>query len=255
MVRACLGTMNEYVPWAVAAALLLALLITVLVGRRRRTAAGAAAEQAAKEASEEHQRTITERDRSHEAALKALTRARDAERDLSRTELETAQEEAEQTRDALARTWSSEAVSHTLVREACVSAGLSGVLATNVVFVPVDARTTRRFLAQIDHLLLTRHGALIIEAKYWQGSSSTACDPVPSTRPTAFSSTRTPCPRPSRFRSHRGRRRGGRCAPTSSSTSPPGRSGSRPRGSRSTWPCTDCRRRGSRRPCSTATPT
>ncbi|PPI00713.1 hypothetical protein C5C56_06720 [Rathayibacter sp. AY1D1] len=169
VVRACLGTMNEYLPWAVAAALLLALLITVVAGRRRRTAARAAAEQAAEEASEEHQRTIAERDRSHEAALKALTRARDAERDLSRTELETAQEEVEQTRDALARTWSSEAVSHTLIREACASAGLSGVLATNVVFVPVEARTTRRFLAQIDHLLLTRHGALIIEAKYWQG--------------------------------------------------------------------------------------
>ncbi|PPH17316.1 hypothetical protein C5C90_09405 [Rathayibacter sp. AY1D4] len=165
VVRACLGTMNEYLPWAVAAALLLALLITVVTGRRRRTAARAAAEEAA----EEHQRTIAERDRSHEAALKALTRARDAERDLSRNELETAQEEVEQTRDALARTWSSEAVSHTLIREACASAGLSGVLATNVVFVPVDARTTRRFLAQIDHLLLTRHGALIIEAKYWQG--------------------------------------------------------------------------------------
>ncbi|PPI28291.1 hypothetical protein C5D44_00775 [Rathayibacter sp. AY1B5] len=169
VVRACLGTMNEHLPWAVAAALLLALLITVVTGRRRRAAARAAAEQAAEEASEEHQRTIAERDRSHEVALKALTRRHETERDLGRTELETAQEEAEQTRDALARTWRSEAVSHTLIREACASAGLSGVLATNVVFVPVEARTTRRFLAQIDHLLLTRYGALIIEAKYWQG--------------------------------------------------------------------------------------
>ncbi|QHC70392.1 nuclease-related domain-containing protein [Rathayibacter sp. VKM Ac-2801] len=161
--------MNEYLPWAVAAVLLLALLITVLTGRRLRSAARAAAEQAADEAAEEHERSIAQRDRSHEEALGALTRTHDAELVVGRTELETAQEEAEQTRSALARTWRSEAVSHTLIREACASAGLSGLLATNVVFVPVEARTTRRFLAQIDHLLLTRHGALIIEAKYWQG--------------------------------------------------------------------------------------
>ncbi|AZZ48840.1 hypothetical protein C5C31_03835 [Rathayibacter rathayi] len=157
--------MNENFPWAVAAALLLALLIVALFGHRRRAAAAADAEQTA----QENERSTAELQRRHEDALGALAHSHETELAESRTELETRQEEADQIRTALSKTWKEEAVSHTLIREACVSAGLSGLLATNIVFVPTDSRTTRRFFAQIDHLLLTRHGAMIIEAKYWQG--------------------------------------------------------------------------------------
>ncbi|AND16527.1 nuclease-related domain-containing protein [Rathayibacter tritici] len=157
--------MNETLPWAVTAVLTLTLVITILLGRRRRAAAAVDARRAA----EENERSSAQLQQGHRDHLDAVSRTHEAELEERRVELQTVREEAEQSRRALAKTWKGEAVSHRLIREACLAAGLSGLLATNVVFVPADARTTRRFLAQIDHLLLTRHGAIIIEAKYWQG--------------------------------------------------------------------------------------
>lgn len=163
--RASLCIMTNAFPWVLSLALLLALLVVILVAHRRRSAAA----EEARRRGEEHDRSTAELTQAHEERLAGLSHANGLALASVQEELAASRQEAEQARRRLARTWSGEAVSHDLISEACVSAGLAGLLATNVIFVPADARSSRRFVAQIDHLLVTGHGAMIIEAKYWQG--------------------------------------------------------------------------------------
>ncbi|OYD61360.1 nuclease-related domain-containing protein [Rhodococcus sp. OK302] len=51
----------------------------------------------------------------------------------------------------------------------CNRIGLDAIVVTNLVFRPVEAQDTDPFHAQIDHLLITRTGMLIVESKYWKG--------------------------------------------------------------------------------------
>lgn len=53
--------------------------------------------------------------------------------------------------------------------QACNNIGLDAILLTNLVFRPLDNSVDDPFHAQIDHLLITESGGLIIENKYWKG--------------------------------------------------------------------------------------
>ncbi|MGW6034878.1 nuclease-related domain-containing protein [Gordonia terrae] len=60
-------------------------------------------------------------------------------------------------------------VSRDRIINACNTLGLDAVLLTNIVFRPVDAKDNTPFRAQIDHLVLTETGILVVENKYWKG--------------------------------------------------------------------------------------
>jgi hypothetical protein len=62
-----------------------------------------------------------------------------------------------------------EATSRRMILDVCRRAQADGALVTNVVFMPVDARETRRFVAQIDHVLVFDGALVVIEHKRWQG--------------------------------------------------------------------------------------
>lgn len=148
---------------SVAALLALALVVLALVWWRRARAARArtAAERAASE------QQLAEVTASHAAAVTRLQTEHDAAMQAAREERDLAVGESDRAREQMARVLGTDAVSRRLIAAACADVGMSGVLVTNVVFVPDDTRTT--FFAQLDHVLLTRHAAIVIENKYWQG--------------------------------------------------------------------------------------
>ncbi|MDD7944647.1 nuclease-related domain-containing protein [Microbacterium sp. NE2HP2] len=148
---------------SIAALLALVLVVVVLVWRYRarstrvRTAAErAASEQHLAEVTASHAAAVNQLRNEHEAAVQAVIDERDR-----------AVGESRRAREQMARVLGTDAVSKRLIAAACADVGLSGVLVTNVVFVPDDTRNT--FFAQIDHVLLTRQAAILIENKYWQG--------------------------------------------------------------------------------------
>lgn len=53
--------------------------------------------------------------------------------------------------------------------DACDAAGLSGAVATNVVFEAAAKAPGRTIIAQVDHVLITERFALVIEHKGWKG--------------------------------------------------------------------------------------
>lgn len=120
---------------------------------------------AAERAANEQQ--LAELTTSHATAVTQLQDEREAAVQAARDERDRARGESERARQQIARVLGSEAVSRRLIAAACADVGLPGVLITNVVFVPEDSRST--FFAQIDHVLLTRQAAIVIENKYWQG--------------------------------------------------------------------------------------
>lgn len=148
---------------SIIALLAIALIVLVLLWRHRaraarlRTAAErAASEQRLAEVTASHAAAVSDMRNEHEAVVQAVLDERDR-----------AVDESGRAREQMARVLGTDVVSKRLIAAACADVGLSGVLVTNVVFVPDDTRST--FFAQIDHVLLTRQAAILIENKYWQG--------------------------------------------------------------------------------------
>lgn len=106
----------------------------------------------------DHEDRIARADQQHGRDRAALERSRDD-----------ALREAEDSRAFIAESLRWDEPSHDAILDACRRLGLRGVLATNVVFVPTDAGDRDRFVAQVDHVLLTRHAALVLENKRWRG--------------------------------------------------------------------------------------
>lgn len=80
-----------------------------------------------------------------------------------------AEQAAEKTREQLRKGMRWEEASHQTLTDLCRELQVNGALVTNVVFVPVETTQERKFVAQVDHLLLLESGALIVEAKNWKG--------------------------------------------------------------------------------------
>lgn len=159
----CLPDPMQIAAWTLVVLLLVAIAVLVRVGRRidaRRT-------EAAREESELHARRVAELEAGHASLLSSRSTAHARELALLDERLAAAVADAEEARGRLATTWESEAVSHALIAASCAAARLPGLLATNVVFVVTEDE--RRFMAQVDHVLVTPRGALIIENKHWAG--------------------------------------------------------------------------------------
>lgn len=100
----------------------------------------------------------------------ALARAEHAAQLASALEdRDAATAQAEQLRVHAARSLEWELTSRAMIAAVCQDLSLSGVLATNIVFVPTDSSGPSPFVAQIDHVLLTEHVAVVIEHKRWRG--------------------------------------------------------------------------------------
>lgn len=155
----------QILAWALVAAALLAVAVLV----RSRRALAARAEEAAREATAAHGRVVRALEEEHEARATALADAHARDRAEADGRLAEAVSDAAEARRRFASTWRTEVVSHGMIVEACRAAGLGGVLATNVVLPGVDPHRGARFLVQVDHVLLTPTGALIIEGKHWRG--------------------------------------------------------------------------------------
>ncbi len=105
-------------------------------------------------------------DGEHRAARQVVEGQRDA-----------AQRQREAVRQELARGVKHEEASRAEILAACATAGLRGVLATNVVFLPPEDMSGGSFVAQLDHVLLTNDAITIIESKRWRGVVFDGCRP------------------------------------------------------------------------------
>jgi hypothetical protein len=160
---------SDLVPWLVAGGLAVVVVVLVILLRRHQTSARAeldaaerarTAEVARLDAEHRDQAAQIEADRATQVAA-AEARRRDAV------------SEAEQSRALLRKGMKWEEASEQAILRACRSAGVNGVLMTNVVFVPVgetDQGSWRKFVAQADHVLVSDSGrGLVIESKHWGG--------------------------------------------------------------------------------------
>ncbi|WP_420367045.1 nuclease-related domain-containing protein [Curtobacterium sp. L1-20] len=62
-----------------------------------------------------------------------------------------------------------DAASRDMILDVCEDLGIDGVLLTNIVFVPTDAKPFHRYAAQIDHVLVMGASILLVESKRWNG--------------------------------------------------------------------------------------
>lgn len=166
----------EWLPW-VLGGLLAALSIVLgftLRSRRRR------ADQELAAAREAHQGEVRQLGQARDQEVRQLEQARDQEleRQSSHFSREKAQlrTKSEQLAGDLNRVlgWAAsgmrwEWASREAILEVCDDLGLDGVLATNVVFVPPKENDDAVFASQVDHVLVTPAGLLVIESKRWKG--------------------------------------------------------------------------------------
>lgn len=157
------------VPWIIAAVLLVALIVVAVVlrarARRAVAAAKAAADEQARAAREQHEALAA----AHDDALARTAAEHARERDALGAERQAALTEAKQARDLVAAGLKWEATSRDDIADACRQLGVDAVLLTNVVFVPVATSASSRFVAQVDHVLLSETGVMVIENKGWNG--------------------------------------------------------------------------------------
>lgn len=118
---------------------------------------------------EDGERLRGEADATHRAELQRLSAGHARQIAVLEQARVAALQGSERIRQFVARGMRWDESSHRLILAACERAGIRGVLATNLVFWPTDATADRNFVAQIDHVLLTGHGAAVIENKGWKG--------------------------------------------------------------------------------------
>jgi len=157
--------LTPYLPWAVAAVLLVVLIVLLVLLRRR----ARAAEEAAKTRETAHRDALWRAEREHDEVVRAADAAHERELEEIEARRVDAEESARQSRELVAAGVKWEETSRQMLLDAVTELGLDGVLVTNVVFVPVDATRTRRFVAQVDHVLLLPTVALVVENKGWKG--------------------------------------------------------------------------------------
>ncbi|PYY31589.1 hypothetical protein [Curtobacterium sp. MCBD17_030] len=160
---------DDLVPWLVAGGLAVVVVVLAVLLRRHQTSARAELDAAERtRAAELAQREAEHRDAT--ARLEADRAAQVAAADAARRDALT---EAEESRALARRGMKWEEASEQAVLRACRAAGVSGVLMTNVVFVPVgetEQGPWRKFVAQADHVLVSESGrGLVIENKRWGG--------------------------------------------------------------------------------------
>lgn len=157
--------MLDALPWTLVALLVMGNAL-LLVDRRRREARHG---EALRGRDSGHADETGRREAQHAADIAMRVQAHAAELAARESGLREANALLQDARRRLARTWESDRVSHDLIIAACAKARISGVLATNVVLTGREGESTRRFLAQVDHVLLTEGAALLIENKHWRG--------------------------------------------------------------------------------------
>jgi hypothetical protein len=145
-------------PWLIVTALSLILVAGALIVRRMRARDASrlsetvsAHERALADQRVEHEDVAAKRAREHYAAIEA----------------ERSRVEALQLRLAQRPSWERKSL-HDLMK-ACESLGVDAVIATNVVFLH-EASGKTPFVTEIDHVVLTERGCLIIEGKNWSGA-------------------------------------------------------------------------------------
>lgn len=143
--------------------LLAATVSLIVVLRRTRRRAAVERERVVAD----HTRTLADQAGKHGAEIHKLT-----------THLGAANARTEAVRAQLAKGVKWDASSRHTIARICSSLGLDAVIATNVVFL-CEAKDQSPFVAQIDHIVLTEHGCLIIENKGWSG---VVIDGVPPAR-------------------------------------------------------------------------
>ncbi|GAA4783672.1 nuclease-related domain-containing protein [Microbacterium gilvum] len=162
---------------AAACAVLLVLVVVLIVGMAR---GRSGARRRIAELEVASATRVAERDRSHEEEVSSLADAHrvqvaeiseERDREIARMQgaMADARASARASREEIAKGLRYEAISRRLILQACARLGLEGELLTNIVFEPADAQDTRRFVAQVDHVLLTDAGRVVIEHKRWQG--------------------------------------------------------------------------------------
>ncbi|GAA1494302.1 hypothetical protein [Curtobacterium herbarum] len=160
---------DDLVPWLVAGGLAVVVVVLVVLLRRHQTTARAELEAADRERAAE----LTRREAEHRDATARVQADRDAQVAAADARRREAVSEAEESRALLRTGMKWEAASEQAILEACRAAGVSGVLMTNVVFVPVgetEQGSRRKFVAQADHVLVSESGrGLVIESKRWGG--------------------------------------------------------------------------------------
>jgi hypothetical protein len=157
--------MPNALPWVLVVLLVVAVALLFVDRRRRRARHEAALRDAGTRSAQEAAR----RDAQHAADTAARAETQRTELAAREAALRIAEADAGAARRLLARTWETDRVSHDLIVAACAATGVRGVLATNVVLTGTEERTRRRFLVQVDHVLLTTGAAIIIENKHWRG--------------------------------------------------------------------------------------
>lgn len=157
--------MPDLLPWLLVVVLTLSLGAVVRQWRVQTRAARTREEHV----TATHLAQVDEIVRQH-LALRSASAAEHDQRILAvRAEVDRAREETEALRKKLVHPSDGDRVSQALIREVCGRVGLSAVLVTNLVFIPVDRRGGPPFFAQVDHVLLSRAGIVVVENKHWAG--------------------------------------------------------------------------------------
>lgn len=156
--------MGDVLPWILIVVLLVVAVALVLLRRRaearwRRQLTDVETASAQRE---------TELRSQHDAAESATRNAHSREKQQLDAEVSEAKTRAEHLRKFASRGIRHEASSRESILSVCEAAAVDAVLATNVVFLPTDV-DREFFTAQIDHVLVTEWGCLIIESKNWDG--------------------------------------------------------------------------------------
>jgi Sec-independent protein translocase protein TatA len=157
--------LTTYLPWAVAAVLLIVLIVLVVLLRRR----AGAAQEALRTREDAHRKALAEAQAEREEAVRTAADAHARELEQLEARRVDAETSAQQSRALVSAGAKWEETSRRMLLDAVTELGLDGVLVTNLVFVPVDATRTRRFVAQVDHVLLLPTVALVVENKGWKG--------------------------------------------------------------------------------------
>lgn len=126
-----------------------------------------------------HSRALAEEQQRHRSEVQAAADAHAAQMRASsqdhRSELSALREQVNRRSRlqakavfAAAQGMKWELASRELLVDACVAARLDAIVATNVVFAPVET-SAEPFCAQIDHLVFTDHAIIVVENKHWAG--------------------------------------------------------------------------------------
>lgn len=153
------------VAWFVCAVLVVVIGVTGLLWRRRHRRDAEALRLAVLEHEVIQKGLLDE----HARAMQGTWAAHERDQAGLQTKVELSERAAAETRDMLRRGMQWEEASQHIIADVCRELDLNGALVTNVVFVPVETTRERKFVAQIDHLLICQSGALIIESKNWKG--------------------------------------------------------------------------------------